>query len=140
LWRTDGTSIGTYLIKDLDPSLGAFGSIELLKIIDDKLYFSQNIVDVGRELYSYNTQQTSSSSDLENSETQKSLFPNPTSGIVYCNCFENTAYVDLYSTSGQKTVIKVNQNSIDLSNLDSGVFFVVVRQSNESKALKIIKL
>ncbi|MBK8347479.1 MAG: hypothetical protein IPL08_07560 [Saprospiraceae bacterium] len=77
LWRTDGTTNGTYLIKDLDPSLGSFSSIEFLKVINDNLYFSQTTMGLGRELYSFDAKQKISSIDVENNQESNELLKGP---------------------------------------------------------------
>ena len=51
LWKTDGTEVGTVLVKDIDPDTSAFGGPGGLEAVGDTLFFSANDGVVGAELW-----------------------------------------------------------------------------------------
>ena len=67
-----------------------------------------------------------------------SVFPNPTSGIIYVDCDKSFDAV-IYNYQGQ-VVMKKNNNDgqIDLSELTTGVYFLEIRENNNVIIEKII--
>ena len=71
------------------------------------------------------------------------VYPNPTSGIVHFigNQQLNQSRVKVYNFSGNHIPARILANSIDLSGLPSGVYFVKAFKENESYSVgKVIKL
>ena len=68
------------------------------------------------------------------------MYPNPTSGVVSFNSKESIKNVEVFDNLGRK--IKAfntfSNNSINLSNLDDGVYFVTISSENGSLSGKII--
>lgn len=140
LWRTDGTKKGTYMIKDIDPSKGSFSSIELLKVINDKLYFSHTTANLGRELYSYDTtQDISSVIDKDIQYPNHLLFPNPTDGTIFCKCLEGISFANIYTSSGLKYRVPVNNGSMDLSEFYAGLYYILIESQHNVSSIKVLK-
>lgn len=72
------------------------------------------------------------------SKNEMHLFPNPTSGIVN---FNESEIVELTNVLGNKIVQKSNVSSLDLSDLQEGVYFLIFKnKQGEVKVLnKVIK-
>lgn len=73
--------------------------------------------------------------------TGLSLYPNPTKGMLYINGDTNKLInVEIYSITGQQVkTIKDNFKSIDISNLDSALYFVKFYTEEATATFKIIK-
>ena len=68
--------------------------------------------------------------------------PNPVTDIFIVSNQNNLDLVEVYNTIGQTIISKkVNDNQVklDLSNYNSGVYFVKVYSENQNKTIKIIK-
>lgn len=79
-------------------------------------------------------------STIDNSGVQ--VFPNPTTGKVYINGVED-ATVKVYNTAGTvvATYNTFNDQVIDLSNMNNGIYFIQITMDNEtiSKKVNLIK-
>ncbi|MGS2727298.1 aryl-sulfate sulfotransferase [Psychroserpens sp. BH13MA-6] len=67
------------------------------------------------------------------------IFPNPTSHSIQINSQFDIDLIEVYSLVGQKVIVSKNQTSIDLSNLDSGVYFIKVYSDSRNYSQRIIK-
>ncbi len=68
--------------------------------------------------------------------------PNPVADIFTVSNQNNLNLVEVYNTIGQTIISKKvndNQVKVDLSNYNSGVYFVKVYSENQNKTIKIIK-
>ncbi|MEY5048795.1 MAG: hypothetical protein RLZZ175_2154 [Bacteroidota bacterium] len=71
---------------------------------------------------------------IENStKTNLNLYPNPTSGIIQIS--QNVDNVEVYNVLGNKELSVSNVNTIDLSNLENGVYLVKIANT----VYKVIK-
>jgi len=71
-----------------------------------------------------------------------SVYPNPVSDILHIVSEKSISNVAIYNTAGQiiKTLTKVRDNKIDVSQLAKGVYFVnAVLDNGTSKTFKVIK-
>jgi hypothetical protein len=71
-----------------------------------------------------------------------SVYPNPTSDILYFKGIKNITQITIYDVTGnahQDASINYATNSIDLSNLNTGVFFIQFQTDNIILVKKIIK-
>ncbi len=73
--------------------------------------------------------------------TGLSLYPNPTSGILYINGdISKLKDVNIYSITGQHVMeVKDNFREIDISKLDSALYFVKLNTEKGTGTIKIIK-
>jgi hypothetical protein len=78
------------------------------------------------------------SQDEALSPTDFSVYPNPTSGVLRINV-SRISMLSIVNTMGQE-MVRINadaQASVDVSNFDAGIYFVVDRETG--KALKFVK-
>ncbi|WP_019037334.1 T9SS type A sorting domain-containing protein [Psychroflexus tropicus] len=68
------------------------------------------------------------------------IFPNPASEIIYLRLPFNTDFkkIALFNADGKEVKIKVINNSIDISKLSAGLYFLNLSTSNNSVTRKII--
>jgi hypothetical protein len=67
------------------------------------------------------------------------VYPNPTNSIIHISTIETSTQVFLYNAIGQMIISK-NSNTMDISTLDKGVYFLKVELKNkEHETIKIIK-
>ncbi len=79
--------------------------------------------------------------DFTNSENQFTLYPNPTKDIFYLKVdLSIIKLVEIYSLTGQKVMnIQNDFSEINLSQLESGIYFVRVKTEYSSKMFRVIK-
>lgn len=77
-----------------------------------------------------------------NSFTQNNynVYPNPIQKelVVEIDEFQNDFFIDIYNSAGEH-LLKTSENKIDCSNFISGVYILVVRNSQRVTHLKVIK-
>lgn len=76
------------------------------------------------------------------SNTQMSVYPNPVKDVLNISFDAPIESVAIYNLLGQQVFTKsftANENSIDVSNLGSGTYFVKVAADNAVKTIKVIK-
>lgn len=77
---------------------------------------------------------------IENKFSNLSLSPNPTSNQIYIHGLNSEQYsYNIISMQGEIMLAASNQNQINVSGLNSGVYFIQVKQGHFSKTLKFIK-
>lgn len=64
------------------------------------------------------------------------IYPNPTDGVVYLNRIFQT--ISVFDQFGRKQLTVRNSDSIDLSNLKQGLYFIKVENENEIFSRRII--
>ena len=76
--------------------------------------------------------------DDEIKELEVGVYPNPTNGVIHFSEYVNQ--IEVYHLNG-RMVLSQNEliNSIDISNLDNGMYFLSLRSGSEIKRTKIIK-
>ena len=67
------------------------------------------------------------------------VYPNPTTDFINVSANNPIDKIELYSMLGKKVVAANNTNTINVSNLDSGVYFIKLYSGNTSTSKKIIK-
>ncbi|MCP4551758.1 MAG: choice-of-anchor D domain-containing protein [Bacteroidetes bacterium] len=88
---------------------------------------------------------------LENSDSQISIYPNPTSGNIYMDLNEDqdASLISIFTTDGKlvreieiQTFIRNNKIEINLANLTNGNYYVSItnKEGRLIKTLKIIKM
>ena len=82
-----------------------------------------------------------SATDFDKTESAV-VYPNPVSNILNVSLDQKIAAVTIYNTLGQEVLTKsinANEGQIDVSNLESGTFFVKIATDNQVHNLKVIK-
>lgn len=76
--------------------------------------------------------------NIQNSEFNISISPNPTSNFIYFNKENLTA--EIFDLTGRKLVHqKIKGKQLDIRNFSDGIYFVKVKDGNAEKTFKIIK-
>jgi hypothetical protein len=76
----------------------------------------------------------------ENNYLKFSLYPNPTNGLITIQSEEKISNIKIYNSLGQLMISNVFKNSIDISNLKPGVYFLNAFGINGTQGIvKIIK-
>nr|WP_321233920.1 T9SS type A sorting domain-containing protein [uncultured Psychroserpens sp.] len=139
LWKTDGSSEGTTLVSDaINP--GALGAVpqDMIALGDD-LIFTATTLNSGRQLWKIENE-TLNLDDV-NISKQSILFPNPTNSIVYIKTESQLDGLKVFDVSGKlvKTYTQVTNNQIDISELNSGIYFIQFTIGSNLITEKLIK-
>jgi hypothetical protein len=68
------------------------------------------------------------------------VFPNPVNNQLNISGFKNLAFsIEIYNTTGKVKIAVNNYNTIDVSDLTKGIYFVKIRAENNSKIIKFVK-
>ncbi|MBK9150042.1 MAG: T9SS type A sorting domain-containing protein [Saprospiraceae bacterium] len=68
------------------------------------------------------------------------LFPNPASETLYLINAEDMEGLQLYTSDGQIQEVKIKDNSMDISGLPSGLYFIRFKGNKRNQILKFIKI
>lgn len=71
----------------------------------------------------------------ENDESTIDLFPNPMNDVLNIK-IEDVKNVEIYNSVGQRVMFVENINRIDVSSLDSGIYFVKITDDKEKNFVK----
>ena len=140
LFRTDGTANGTtgYNMRFLDES----SSPEYLTNVNGKLFFTaSNGGQNGRELWVLDTNLLSTSEYIT-SDNKFSIFPNPTNNILTIHNLENKLIdkITISDLTGKKVLEQNNNsNTINVENLQNGMYLLQILSEGKSAVSKFIK-
>lgn len=74
-------------------------------------------------------------------QNQYSIYPNPTSGMIYIGNLEELAVIDIYDIMGQKVLSnKKLEGSLDCSQLKSGIYLMQIHTKNQIETHKLLKV
>lgn len=130
------TAASNYIIDQGDNAyydVALFGGLDLSG--NDRIF--NTTIDLG--VYEYNS--TLGIDEISNMEDWLVVYPNPVSETLRIKTFDqDVKRLALYSVNGQK-VLEQNevQNSIDVSNFPSGVYFLQIETTQGATTKKIIK-
>lgn len=146
LWISDGTSSGTKLFQDINPSTvqyrggsnpgGYFTS-------GDVLYFTADDSSTGYELYKL--EQSALSVKETTKELAKiSVFPNPTSDILNVDVDnQEIKEIKIFNVLGKQVMVKSAKEkslkNINISQLSVGMYVIQIRTNTNSFTRKILK-
>ncbi len=105
---------------------------------EDKTRIVNGVIDMG--VYEV---QTATAIKNQNREAAFSVYPNPTNGIIRINCSQksNNTFVKIFDVSGKLVGIEMLNgginNSIDISDHPSGLYFIVVSSNDVKETFKI---
>ncbi len=68
-----------------------------------------------------------------------SVYPNPTASIVKIKSSDQIREVVVYSVFGKRVLAQQNTTSLDLSKLNSGMYFMNVKTNHKEETIKVIK-
>ena len=138
VWKSDGTEAGTQLLADVEP--GFIGSEpEAFAYIAGNLFFSASTSTKGREIYKIDI--NTGSSELLHTDPLVSIFPNPVESTLNFQVHPYTKgiQIDIVDPTGKLIFSQKSAESIDVSNLKSGLYLIEVRDSKRVQVEKIIK-
>lgn len=148
LWKTDGTNSGTALLLDIYPGTsngpvsysGDFKAI----VTPNNMFFYASNGTTGRELWAFGLT-TGLTTNMEDVFQNISLYPNPTNLNIsftlnqYFIRDKNISY-KIYNPIGQVCESgELKTNSINVSSLAEGCYFVEISFGNFNKVMKFIK-
>ncbi|HHH54978.1 MAG TPA: T9SS type A sorting domain-containing protein, partial [Bacteroidetes bacterium] len=82
---------------------------------------------------------TTSTGDLEFNTV--SIYPNPVKTTLNVNCYQEITFLKLLDINGKIIInLKNPKNTIDISNLDTGIYFVKIITANNIFFTKIVKM
>jgi aminopeptidase YwaD len=82
---------------------------------------------------------TSINETISNTKTI-SIFPNPANTEINIDLPSNgSAQIEISNAMGQVIIKDQNKNKIDISNLTNGLYFISVKQGQQSYTQKLIK-
>ena len=109
--------------EDLDGD----GDIDVLSASnnDDKIAWYENLPILGVN---------------ENALSDFSVYPNPTTGVLTVQSKTAIVQIEIHSLLGQLVLSNTNQNTIDISSVSQGVYFIKVMDENgDFGAQKVVK-
>ncbi len=132
----------TYVLKDLVETKEPIAYIYLAKnsgtaITKDD--FNSLLAVVNGEVSSLRVEESEAVTGVQDLETGSlSLYPNPASKTIYIQGLQGTANIEIHTATGQLQQSGTSNGSIDLSNLEKGVYFVKVSNPYSSKVHKVV--
>ena len=128
------TEIGYF---DTVPSSDNVGTTGLWNVYP--FFESGNIVLSGNNGFTLVKQNEALSVTSFEVSNETSMFPNPSSGIIDINASASIGAVTIYNTMGQvvhKTGSNTNHIQVDLTHLQTGLYFVKTNNSTQKLLLK----
>jgi hypothetical protein len=95
----------------------------------------EGIID---DIQIYNCAITQNGISEEENNLMPELFPNPTSGTVHVNNFY-LGTISVYSTLGEKIIEISDKDNIDLSELENGLYFIMITNGAKVSYYRVIK-
>ncbi|MFH2143658.1 MAG: T9SS type A sorting domain-containing protein, partial [Bacteroidota bacterium] len=77
--------------------------------------------------------------ELEDSKTGLNVYPNPTYDILYINTDNKEAVYTIYNNTGQLIQSDKFNNSINVSNLSTGIYLLNIQTKENTYNIKFIK-
>lgn len=137
-WYTDGTPENTQMIADLNPA-GSSVNFETFYIaFKNKIYFTAQ-TGTGNELFAMD--QNCTLGVETNQKPQFTVYPNPTKDVLNIETTAEIAKIEIYNTLAQLVNTNFeNIKEIDLSDLNSGIYFLnITTIDNQKSVQRIVK-
>ena len=146
LKKTNGNTITTHnlIVSNSQQFINNYGAYDMYAT-DSKLYFLANNGYSGYELFGSNSEALLSSDDFNNQisfNEEVILYPNPVNSMVTLKANFSIDKIFIFDISGKKVLdfsTNTNQETIDVSELNSGIYFVKIFTENGVYLNKIIK-
>ena len=114
--------------------------LNLIKVINqDWDTTSQTFINYDKIDYFYSKHDIISNTASKENSTIK-IYPNPCQDFITINGMTSSSNLSLFDLQSNQIQVKKDNDRIDLSNLNSGIYFLRIRKENENKTFKIIKL
>ncbi len=131
--------------------LGTLGatSVDVTGMEYSTLYYWQVVAKnvggdaVGSATWSFTTEADPTLSVDEFKVESFSVFPNPTSNTLNINTNETINGLSIYNQLGQHVITLQNKqivnNSVDVSNLNQGIYFITITAKDKKQTIKFVK-
>lgn len=139
LWKTDGTEAGTVNITDaISPGISGSVPRDIISSEGD-LFFTAVTEAHGRQLWKIAGETLSNESFEETTEI--STYPNPSKNTIHFNTTQYINNVNVFNISGQliKTFDNISNNTIDISELTTGLYIIEFELNGKNHNRKILK-
>lgn len=138
LWMSYGTSEATFPLRPDDAEL--WNPLEMAYYLveaNGSLFFKARYDSTGLELWSY-----TDATGLTNEEIEETfiIYPNPSQDHIKFELDESINFVDIYDISGKLILRHFESNSVNVSHLKKGSYFVKLNTDKGSKTSKFIKV
>jgi ELWxxDGT repeat protein len=132
-WVTDGTVANTHMVYDINPGAGSSlhdYPASVFKLMNGSIYLVADDGTTGYELWSLGAPVAVSS--LQQTATQVSLYPNPTTGLVTIKGAGNVLQAEVYNAMGQ-LLLKNNtdNNTLNLQTYPDGIYQVKLKEQGK---------
>ncbi|AXT21165.1 T9SS C-terminal target domain-containing protein [Flavobacteriaceae bacterium AU392] len=139
LWKSDGSTAGTTLISNILPGNQSSLPSNILAI-DNDLFFAAETINDGRQIWKFRNGVTLSTSEFSNNELI-SIYPNPARDLIHINTRSQIDKMNIYDLNGR--LIKSyfpTSNSIDIAEINPGMYLMVYVINGTTNTKKVIKI
>nr|WP_321233626.1 ELWxxDGT repeat protein [uncultured Psychroserpens sp.] len=139
LWKTDGTEAGTINVTDaISPGISGSVPRDMISSEGD-LFFTAVTEAHGRQLWKIAGETLSNESFEE--ATEILLYPNPSKNTIHFKSIQPITNATIFSLNGQliKTFNNIENNTIDISELTTGLYLIEYQSNGKHHNGKIIK-
>lgn len=108
--------------------------------VDDAEYSTLNWLNIPASAqFNEDCQLNTSLSYLK--ETNLAIYPNPSSDIINLRSDDKIENFEIYDLNGSKVTVNIEQNqSINISTFNNGIYFLRIKSNEEIKSYKFIKI
>jgi hypothetical protein len=115
-------------------------NLNLINVIEEDWDFStQTYTFSGKFDYFYSQYNIISNTESEE-KSSITISPNPCQDFITINGLTQSSQVSIFDLQSNQIQVQKDNDKIDLSNINSGIYFLRIRNENENQTFKIIKL
>ncbi|MCG8698538.1 MAG: T9SS type A sorting domain-containing protein, partial [Bacteroidales bacterium] len=138
LWKTDGTELGTVLVSDVLPG-NLSSSPSNIILVGNEILFMAESKDFGRQIWKIPNNELNRTKETIN-EQKISIYPNPSVDYIQIKTIPLNNDIFIYNITGQLiSVEKATNNTINISNLHPGLYYLKFNVNGQTVSKKIIK-
>ncbi|MEP7265782.1 MAG: ELWxxDGT repeat protein, partial [Bacteroidota bacterium] len=140
IWKTDGTAAGTSLVLDIYTGIIGSNPTSFRVLPNDYLVFRATDATHGDELWSFYMPGISAIEEHEKNSI--AVYPNPVADILNVTSQNKIESFKIYNSLGKLISVKtVNQQNfqINISQFNSGIYFLNVKTKNSNEVIKVVK-
>ena len=100
---------------------------------------NQRITNLTVDLGAYEFNSTLSNTNFDKNETLISINPNPVSDLLNLTSLNTVEKLEIYSLLGQKIKQVLNKSSINVADIENGIYLLTVHTSVGVKSIRFIK-
>lgn len=137
----NGISFEKTIVDNLGSTLSYERNLDLGDLNNDgKLDIATCYYFIGRASF-YMNSSVLQTKNISNYSHEMKLYPNPTSGKIFWNSSDGDQSVQIFNELGQAISDEIMSidNSLDLSGLNKGIYFIEFKNQNKKMTRKVIK-